>query len=286
MALLATLGLFGGSAGLPGEAVAEAGNAAQPGIILVAFGTSVPEAQKVFDHIWQKAQQRFAGYDILYGFTARSIVSTLREEKRDHGVLTLEEALAEMKKRGHTAVVLQSLHVSPGQKDAELAKVDPLGLKVAFGRPLLADETDLAKVVQALKAEIQPQNPTVFCGHGNDKHPEYNAMMVAFDKAVRAEAANALLCTVEGQPGSKMLETQVKPAVDRAEGQVHFVPLMIVAGDHILNDVSGDEADSWKNRLGAKVVTIARPLGYNDAVLSVFWDHLAQALIILESGKE
>lgn len=291
---MAILGMLGCLAGRPtgaadgaetaqtAAASAEKADMGKPGIILVAFGTSIPEAQKVFDGILESAKKRFPGHDIVYGYTARSIVKTLREEKRDNGALTLEEALAEIKKRGHASVVLQSLHVSPGQKDAELRKADTLGMKAAFGKPLLADEADLAKMVDALAGEIRKDMPTVFCGHGNDKHPEYNAMMVAFDKAVRARSASALLCTVEGQPGTAALETTVKPEVAKAGGKVHFVPMMLVAGDHILNDVSGDEADSWKNRLGAKEITIAKPLGYNDAVLNLFWDHLAQAAATLE----
>lgn len=295
MAILGMLGLLatrpsGAANAADGAETAEAGAAkadmGKPGIILVAFGTSIPEAQKVFDGILASARKRFPGHDIVYGFTARSIVKTLREEQRDHGVLTLEEALAELKKRGHTTVVLQSLHVSPGQKDAELSKADTLGMKAAFGKPLLASDADLAKMVDALAGEIRPDRPTVFCGHGNDKHPEYNARMIAFDKAVRAKSALALLCTVEGQPGTDALEATVKPAVGKAGGKVHFVPMMIVAGDHILNDVSGDEADSWKNRIGAKEITIAKPLGYNDAVLNLFWDHLAQAAATLESPAQ
>lgn len=258
---------------------------AKPGIVLVAFGTSIPEAQKVFDVLLKSAQEKFPGYDIVYGFTARSIVKTLREEKRDHGVLTLEEALAEMKKRGHAQVVLQSLHVSPGQKDAEMRKADALGMKVAYGAPLLATEAELEKVVAALKDEVVKDAPNVFCGHGNDKHPEYNAMMIAFDKAVRKLYPGSVLCTVEGEPGSGALNSEVKPAVAKAGGKIHFIPMMIVAGDHILNDVSGEEAESWKNIVGAKEVTIAKPLGYNPAVQAIFWAHLQQALGELADKK-
>lgn len=275
--------------GLVGKAVVAAETASmavsKPGIIIVAFGTSIPEAQKVFDHIMQSAQKRFVDYDIMYGYTARSIVKTLREEKRDHGVLTLEEAITEMKKRGHSAIVLQSLHVSPGQKDAELKEVDAQGMKVVIGKPLLDSDADLAQAVKAVESELQKGCPNVFCGHGNDHHPEYNAMMIAFNKAIQAQFPGSVLCTVEGQPGSDVLRTEVKREVEKVNGKIHFIPMMIVAGDHIINDVSGEEADSWKNIVGAKEVTISKPLGYNDAILAIFWEHLAQALKQAEGTK-
>lgn len=273
--------LAGGLTGTGATPAAEPEAAQKTGIILVAFGTSVPEAQEVFTHIMKSARARFPGHDIVYGFTARSIVQKLRDQKRDNGVLTLEEALAEMKQRGHVRVVLQSLHVSPGQKDAEIpaaVQKSGAGLKTAFGAPLLATDGDLQTALAALAGEIAKDGATVFCGHGNGKHPEYNAQMIALDKLLREKFPAATLWTVEGKPGNEALEAEIKPAVAKAGGKVTFVPLMIVAGDHILNDVNGAEQDSWKNRLGATNVTIAKPLGYNEAILNLFWQHLDDAL--------
>ena len=254
---------------------------ARPAIILVAFGSSVDAAREVYTHILQSARARFPGHDVSCAFTARSIIETLRAQGRANGELTLEEAVERIRAKGHTRIVLQSLHVVPGQKDAEVRKLTIPGARVACGAPLLQTGADMHSVLEALTAEIAPKIPTVFCGHGNDHHPEYNAELVAFDALLRARHANAFLCTVEGQPGTAALTGEIRAAVARAGGQIRFVPLMLVAGDHMLNDVTGEEADSWRNLAAATSVTLADPLGYNPAVLEIFWRHLDAALSTL-----
>ena len=255
--------------------------AARPAIVLVAFGSSVDAAREVYTHILRQARARFPGHDVSCAFTAQSIIDALRAQRRDNGELTLAEAVREARGKGHTRIVLQSLHVVPGQKDAEIRKLTIPGAEVACGAPLLQTDADMHSVLAALTGEITPEIPTVFCGHGNDHHPEYTTELVKFEALLRARHANAFLCTVEGQPGTAALTGEIRAAVARAGGQIRFVPLMLVAGDHMLNDVAGDEADAWRNLAGATSVTLAAPLGYNPAVLEIFWRHLDAALTIL-----
>jgi sirohydrochlorin cobaltochelatase len=69
----------------------------------------------------------------------------------------------------------------------------------------------------------------------------------------------------------------------RQEGvtAVHLMPLMLVAGDHAINDMASDEEDSWKTRFNAAGIP-ATPwlsgLGENPAVRAMFVAHLQQAL--------
>ena len=62
---------------------------------------------------------------------------------------------------------------------------------------------------------------------------------------------------------------------------VHLMPLMLVAGDHAINDMASDEEDSWKTLFNAAGIT-ATPwlngLGENPAVRAMFVAHLQQAL--------
>lgn len=43
------------------------------GILLVAFGTSVPEARKAFDHIDRKVKTAFPATDVKWAYTSRII---------------------------------------------------------------------------------------------------------------------------------------------------------------------------------------------------------------------
>ncbi|MDT1871866.1 sirohydrochlorin cobaltochelatase, partial [Acinetobacter baumannii] len=62
---------------------------------------------------------------------------------------------------------------------------------------------------------------------------------------------------------------------------VHLMPLMLVAGDHAINDMASDEEDSWKTLFNAAGIT-ATPwlsgLGENPAVRAMFVAHLQLAL--------
>ena len=62
---------------------------------------------------------------------------------------------------------------------------------------------------------------------------------------------------------------------------VHLMPLMLVAGDHAINDMASDEEDSWKTRFNAAGIP-ATPwlcgLGENPVVRAMFVEHLQQSL--------
>jgi sirohydrochlorin cobaltochelatase len=55
---------------------------------------------------------------------------------------------------------------------------------------------------------------------------------------------------------------------------------MVVAGDHSINDMAGDEEDSWKSILvknGFEVVTVTKGLGENENFCNIFVDHAVDA---------
>jgi sirohydrochlorin cobaltochelatase len=55
---------------------------------------------------------------------------------------------------------------------------------------------------------------------------------------------------------------------------------MIVAGDHALNDMAGDDEESWKSVLSAKkyqVIPVLKGLGSNDAFARIFVNHVRDA---------
>ena len=48
----------------------------------------------------------------------------------------------------------------------------------------------------------------------------------------------------------------------------------------------GDTEDSWKSAVGAKQTSCAKPLGYNDKVLDVYFQHLDEALAELKKPTQ
>ena len=65
---------------------------------------------------------------------------------------------------------------------------------------------------------------------------------------------------------------------------------MLVAGDHAMNDMQGDEEDSWKNRFareGFQVTCVAQGLGEIPAIRRLYVAHTAKAIAQLDQdGQE
>ena len=258
----------------------QASQAEKPAIVLVAFGTSVAEARKVFDHIETRAKERFPGYDIRWAFTSQFIINKLKKQ----GIVShsVAEVVNELRQLGVKQVVFQSLHVVPGQEYASVKKVDMTGLEVAYGDALLTSSADIDAVINALEPEILAQQATVIVAHGNDRHPQYNSQLHALADRMEPRYPNLVVASVEGTPGIEPL--QKVRAMCRQTGTVRFVPLMIVAGDHIMNDVMGDSVDSWKSIVAAETTECARSLGWNNDVLEIYFSHLKHALEQLQKG--
>jgi sirohydrochlorin cobaltochelatase len=251
----------------------------KPAIILVAFGTSDDDARKVFDHIDITAKKNFPKYRVFWGFTAKTIVKKLRESSKDNGVLTLDEAIDKAIAKGYNKILLQSLHVVAGQKDKELYDIKRQGVSIVVGSPLMTGKKeDVVKLLKAVSKDIKKENINIFAGHGNDHHPEYNKELVTFNNMLRAKDKNSWLLTVEGKPGIDAIIKEILPILESEKKTVNFIPLMIVAGDHILNDVVGAEDDSWKSLLKLKEYSLTKSLGYNNAVLEIYFNNIKEAL--------
>lgn len=249
-----------------------------PAIVLAASGTSMPTARKVFDHIDQLARERYPQHEIRWAFTSNAIIRKLRSE----GIAAQcpEEVAADLRDAGFRRVAIQSLHIVPGRGFEKLKEACIPRMRVAIGKPLLASDQDMQKVIAAT-AECEPalrdpQIPVVLAAHGNSRRPEFNRELIQLDALLRAAFPATQVATLKGQPGSDGLAEASRLA--RKMGRVHFIPFMLVPGDHLMNDVMGDEPGSWKQIVGAASTTCSQSLGYRDQVLQLFFVHLDDCL--------
>ncbi|MBM4286355.1 MAG: hypothetical protein FJ128_14080 [Deltaproteobacteria bacterium] len=268
----------------PGAAAAEP----KPAIVLTAFGTTTAAAD-TYEHIDRLARARFPEHEIRWAYTSRKVRQKVAAEQGKE-LKDLPQVLGELKAAGFTKVAVQSLHVVPGEewekKVVRGAGKIP-GLKVAVGKPLLAGKSDHERVLQAVSRLFPPDlkgAAVVLAGHGSPA-AQGEAAYLAFEKLLRARFAgkNVFLGVVGGKPAAQAALL----AVQRSEAQsVLFIPFMVVAGDHMDNDVMGDEPKSWKSQLlkarPFKIEGLRRGLGFNDEVVTVFLDHLAQAMASLK----
>ena len=255
------------------------------GILLVTFGTSVDKAAKVFEHIEEKAIAAFPDIPVRWAYT--SVIIRKKLAKQGKIFDSPEVALAKMMDEGFTHVAVQSLHTIPGEEFHELltnaqAFAGMVGgfETVTVGTPLLASQEDIDRTVAGMIAHIpkerKPEDAVVLMGHGSP-HPSntsYAALMYHFQR----KDPNIFVGTVEGKPEiGEIRELLQEQKIKKA----YLIPFMSVAGDHAMNDMVGDEADSWKNILakaGIESVPVLRGTAEYDEIVGIWIDHLRQAV--------
>jgi sirohydrochlorin cobaltochelatase len=255
-------------------------------ILLATFGTSVPSATAAFTNIEKLVKAAFPDTEVRWAYTS----SIIRKKLAKQGTLidAPEVALAKLMDEGYTHVVVQSLHMIPGAEfhdiyvNAKQFEQMVGGFKkVMVSYPLLASDEAMEEIIPLIIAnmiprERKPDEAVVLMGHGTH-HPSdaiYSAMMYKFQKV----DPNIYVGTVEGHPTfDEIKEMLVKKGVKNA----YLIPLMSVAGDHALNDMSGDEDDSWKSMLakaGIKTVPVLKGVAEFDPLVQLWIANLKKAM--------
>ena len=255
------------------------------GILLVAFGSTIPEAQVSFENIDRSVKKRFPGVEVYWAFTSRIIIAKMAKEGKN--LSTPVEALAKMMGEKFTHVAVQALHVIPGEEFHGLVqnvrRFEGMSKgieQITVGYPLLATSEDLQRVAKAMLTIIPPErtkkDAVLFMGHGT--HHPADVYYAALNYHLQKLGNNIFVGTVEGWPEiDYLIEDLKKGGVEKA----YLMPLMSVAGDHARNDMAGPEANSWKSILekeGIKCEPVLKGLAEYQEFVDIWLDHLNTAL--------
>jgi len=257
------------------------------GILLVAFGTTIPKAQVALDNIYEEVEKAFPNTEIRWAYTSAMIREKLAKQGKHFDAPVV--ALSKMADDGYTHIAVQSLHTIPGEEYDYLvstvkhsAQIPKGARKLTLGEPLLYAHTDIEKCVKALEAhfpERKKNEAIILMGHGT--HHYANAFYPALNFYFNQSMDNVHVGTVEGFP---MLDDILPKLKANKTKKVYLMPFMSVAGDHIVNDMAGDD-DSWKVALeaeGFEVECIIKGTGEMDEVVTIWVDHLKHAFHHLE----
>jgi sirohydrochlorin cobaltochelatase len=257
--------------------------AVKKGILLVTFGTSVPEAQIAFANIEKKVKAAFPDVPLRWAYTSHVIRHKLAKEGKQ--LDSVEIALAKMMDEGFTHVAVQSFHIISGEEfhtmydnaKAFAGMSDGIG-KIIVGYPLLGTEDDIKKVTDAVVENIPKERKTdeavILMGHGTP-HPS-NVFYTALIYHLQQKDPNIFLGTVEGSPTIEDIKTML---MAKGIKKAYLMPFMSVAGDHARNDMTGDKEDSWKSILGKagiSCVPVLKGLAEYDNVVAIWIEHLKQ----------
>jgi sirohydrochlorin cobaltochelatase len=207
-------------------------------IIVVSFGTTHADAEASCIRPVERAlAAAFPDRDVHRAWTSRIIARRLAT--RGETVENETEALARLRAEGCGDIAFVCTHMIRGKEyERVLAVAD--GLPVSA--PLLDTEGDLEWMAGLLDGIAAAEGRTLLVmGHGTDHAADetYARLRTVLTDRVK-------LACVEGRHALEGILDALEAVPGKA---LTLMPLMLVAGDHAMNDLAGDAPDSWKNIL-------------------------------------
>jgi len=256
----------------------------KPAIVLAAFGTTT-NAFPTYDKIDQQVKERFPGYEVRWAFTSKKVRHKVKEEQHKE-LKSLPEVLQDLKNAGYTKIAIQSFHLAPGKEWEGVVKQsrEVPGLTVAVGKPLLSSKSDEMTVFNVLSKQFPSdlkKNAVVLVGHGSPD-PKAQATTKSFAQLLhsRYPDGNVFFGLVEFEkPGKEEVLQEVKRS---GATTVKIIPFLLVAGDHVQNDILGSGPESWKSELlkmgNYQINEVRQGLGEQTEIVNIYLEHLAQAM--------
>lgn len=252
-------------------------------LLVISFGTSYHDTcGKNIVACEEQLASTFADRDLFRAFTSGMIIRKLKS--RDNlDIDSPAQALRRLAELGYQDVAVQSLHVINGDEyekvSREVQAHRHLFQRLALGNALLSDFNDYEWLLSALQSQMPPLDAderVVFMGHGASHHA-FSAY-ACLDHLMVARRIPARVGAVESYPEIDLIVRGLQQDNVR---KVHLMPLMLVAGDHAINDMASDEEDSWKTQLqeaGIEAQPWLQGLGENPQIRAMFVNHLQRAL--------
>ncbi len=248
-------------------------------IVLAAFGTT-SRALDTYSYMDGIVKKSFPDHPVRWAYTSRMVRSDMLK-KHGANMKTPLQVLDQLGGEGRRWAVVQSVHMIWGHEFYRLQDEIRAGaVRTSMGLPLLTAPEDFRQLGDAIldRHDAQSDTATVLVGHGTD-HPAWTAYP-ALHQFLQASGVNVHVATVEGETD---MQQTVEDVVRTGARKVHLVPLMLVAGVHLQEDIAGEE-DSWKQAFleaGIEVSVEKSGLGKLPAVVDIFVKHIRDALAIV-----
>ncbi|MDR1086566.1 MAG: sirohydrochlorin cobaltochelatase [Deltaproteobacteria bacterium] len=294
-----------------------------PAIILAAFGTTHPGALPALENIETRVKKAFPDYEVRLAFTSNHIRDRWHqrandpEYRKEHPgvgerffrINNVLSQLAHFQEYGARLILVQSLLVADGEEFGDLKnligslKELDTGQRslhpfpwLGLGPPALGlgrgtkESLDRAAASLSSLGDLADSGEAavVFMAHGNERFdlPVFGEL----EKTLRSRyGQDIFIGMVEGHPSLEEVRAKVASAVKPGRHLV-LAPLMVVAGDHALNDLAGGD-DSWVicfRQMGYNVSVSLKGLGSLDGWADIYVESLRQVEreVLAEKAKE
>lgn len=254
-------------------------------IVLAAFGTTT-RAMKTYSFINDICRERFPDHPISWAFSSRQI-KEYSNRNYNTNMQHPHQVLSKLEAEGYPWAVVQSLHFTCGHEFYRLIEeVRGCGIRTSMGLPLLSQPEDYEAIVAALMEHFpgSEDEAMVMIGHGTD-HPSWSSY-VALDYIFRKTRNSGIYVGLveHGYPTMAAVVEEVKQDGYR---NVKLIPLMLVAGLHFEEDMSGDD-HSWRlafEDAGISVSLENQGLGFIRGIVDLYCRHIQEALDVIPDSR-
>lgn len=253
-------------------------------ILIVSFGTTYNETRKKnIDSLENDIKRLYPEYAFYSAWTSKMIIKKLKNRDNKE-IPTVSEAMENIVNDGITELIVQPTHIINGIEN-DFMKEDVLKFKdsfekISFGAPLLNDTGDAKEIANILTDEYLKDDKDltlVLMGHGSSHYSNFS--YAALDYTFKEMGyKNIFVGTIESYPD---IDIVLKSVNEMKPSRVILAPFMLVAGDHAVNDMSGDDEDSWKSifeKAGYHVTCHIKGLGEYKRIRDIYLNHLKAAI--------
>lgn len=244
-------------------------------IVNASFGCSIKESRENYiEPIENAVRKSYHDIDCFRVFTSEIIRKKIEREENIE-IDNMRTCLTKLWEMDYTHVFVSVTHIIPGfEYEKILRAVD--GFKNDFrvikvARTFLDDqmgEREVDVIKSYVKTDLEEDEAVVLVGHGT--HHVANKYYAEFEKLLNESICNLYITSVED---NSVLENAVIELKRKKINKIYLYPLLIVAGDHALNDIASDCDDSIKSYLkknGFEVEAFITGLGANEKAIELF----------------
>ena len=248
-------------------------------ILVISFGSShIDAVRNSIEKIENKIKNEFKDFDVYRAFTAHRIIKKIEERDNIH-INTPEEAFDQLYAKEYEQVIVLPLHIIPGEEYDYIKGITRRNMDrfadLRLARPILyycgneGVPNDYALFIESIKDVFEDEESVVLFGHGTYHHANsvYGMLQTMLQDM---DYSNVFVATVEGYPS---MESVIQRLKKNNIKKTKLVPILLVAGDHVKNDMAGDDDDSLKNileREGIEVKLHMHGLGENDKFAGLY----------------
>lgn len=214
-------------------------------LILCCFGSVV--AQHRYQQLLEQAQQRYPEYEVRLAISSRMVL----KRNQEFALSTLPEQLAALDRAGHRQIVVASVYLYPTEEHHQLTQVvsgfSQFSLSRIVATPALLQPVHSANaILTALNQRFnEPGVQNLFIHHGAPDLANSGYSAIWYSQQLLGQLSdNNHCCSLEGaSPFPLVKEKLAAELTARGDHRVRLIPMLLVAGNHFVNDVQSIKQD-------------------------------------------